>query len=74
MQRRKFSREFKLEAVRLVRERGVAVNPYSCPLLFEAHIVLRARPVLKGIWVSALPAGRLRRTMILHSISFRSQV
>jgi transposase len=25
MQRRKFSREFKLEAVRLVRERGVAV-------------------------------------------------
>ncbi len=25
MQRRKFAREFKLEAVRLVRERGVAV-------------------------------------------------
>jgi len=25
MQRRKFSREFKLEAVRLVRDRGVAV-------------------------------------------------
>ncbi|MDP3315578.1 MAG: transposase, partial [Devosia sp.] len=25
MERRKFSREFKLEAVRLVRERGVAV-------------------------------------------------
>ena len=25
MQRRKFSREFKLEAVRLVRERGVSV-------------------------------------------------
>ena len=25
MQRRKFSREFKLEAVRLVKERGVAV-------------------------------------------------
>lgn len=25
MQRRKFSREFKLEAVKLVRERGVAV-------------------------------------------------
>ncbi len=26
MQRRKFSREFKLEAVRLVRERGVSVS------------------------------------------------
>jgi transposase len=26
MQRRKFAREFKLEAVRMVRERGVAVT------------------------------------------------
>ena len=26
MQRRKFSREFKLEAVKLVRERGVSVS------------------------------------------------
>ena len=29
MQRRKFSREFKLEAVRLVKERGVAVAQAS---------------------------------------------
>lgn len=29
MQRRKFSREFKLEAVRLVRERGVSVAQVS---------------------------------------------
>ena len=30
MQRRKFSREFKIEAVRLVRERGVSVAQASC--------------------------------------------
>ena len=29
MQRRKFSREFKIEAVRLVRERGVSVAQAS---------------------------------------------
>jgi transposase len=30
MQRRKFSREYKLEAVRSVRERGVGVAQASC--------------------------------------------
>ncbi len=50
MQRRKFSREFKLEAVRLVRERGVAVAQAARDLrrwdeaeaLYEAY--LRTRP------------------------------
>jgi transposase len=32
MQRRKFSREFKVEAVRLVRERGVSAAQAACDL------------------------------------------
>ena len=40
MQRRKFSREFKIESVRLVRERGVSVAQASRDL--EVHVnVLR---------------------------------
>lgn len=35
MQRRKFSREFKLEAVRLVKGRGVAVAQAACD--FDVH-------------------------------------
>jgi hypothetical protein len=35
MQRRKFSREFKIEAVRLVRERGVSVATH----LLQIHAV-----------------------------------
>ena len=53
MQRRKFAREFKLEAVRLVRERGVAVaqaardldvheNVWTCPGKVESF------PCMKG--------------------------
>lgn len=47
MQRRKFSREFKLEAVRLVRERGVAVAQAAIELLLmtgaRLNEILRAR-------------------------------
>ena len=40
MQRRKFSREFKIEAVKLVRERGVTVAQ-ACRDLELAESVLR---------------------------------
>ena len=48
MQRRKFSREFKLEAVRLVRERGVSVAQ-ACRDLDVHENVLRR-------WVKELGA------------------
>jgi transposase len=39
MQRRKFSREFKLEAVRLVRERGVSVAQASRDLDIHQNVL-----------------------------------
>ena len=39
MQRRKFSREFKLEAVRLVKERGVAVGQASRDLDLHENVL-----------------------------------
>ncbi len=38
MQRRKFSREFKLEAVRLVKDRGVAVAQAACDLDLHENV------------------------------------
>ena len=39
MQRRKFSREFKLEAVRMVRERGVTIAQTSRDLDVHANVL-----------------------------------
>ena len=39
MQRRKFSREFKLEAVRLVRDRGVSVAQAARDLEVHANVL-----------------------------------
>ena len=39
MQRRKFSREFKLEAVRLVRERGVSVSQAARDLDLHENVL-----------------------------------
>ena len=39
MQRRKFSREFKIEAVRLVRERGVSVAEASRDIAVHENVV-----------------------------------
>jgi transposase-like protein len=47
MQRRKFSREFKLEAVKLVRERGVSVSqayPVSRRMLWPRWIFAQSGP------------------------------
>ena len=51
MQRRKFSREFKIEAVRLVRERGVSVETHS----LQIHAVGPANRRRTSTWL-------LRRT------------
>ena len=39
MQRRKFSRDFKIEAVRLVRERGVSVAQASRDIEFHENVL-----------------------------------
>jgi transposase len=52
MQRRKFSREFKLEAVRLVRERGVAVAQAARDLDVHENVLRK--------WVRELSAIRCR--------------
>ena len=39
MQRRKFSREFKIEAVRMVRERGVSVAQASRDIEVHENVV-----------------------------------
>jgi transposase len=46
MQRRKFSREFKLEAVRLVKERGVAVAQASRDLDLHENVLRKWIPDL----------------------------
>ncbi len=48
MQRRKFSREFKVEAVRLVRERGVSVAQASRDIAVHENILRK--------WVKELGA------------------
>lgn len=48
MQRRKFSREFKLEAVRMVRERGVTIAQASRDLDVHANMLRK--------WVRELAA------------------
>jgi transposase len=42
MQRRKFSREFKLEAVKLVRERGVSVSQAARDLDLHENVLRKA--------------------------------
>ncbi len=49
MQRRKFSREFKLEAMRLVRERGAAVAKAARDLDVHENVVRN--------WVKEFSAG-----------------
>jgi transposase len=50
MQRRKFSREFKLEAVRLVKERGVAVAQAARDLDVHENVLRK--------WVREFAAGK----------------
>ena len=62
MQRRKFSREFKLEAVRLVKDRGVAVAQAARDLDVHENVLRK--------WVRELsgdPTTAHRHSMILNS-------
>lgn len=57
MQRRKFSREFKLEAVRLVRERGVAVAQASRDLDVHENVLRKWVRELSADPVQAFPGN-----------------
>jgi len=49
MQRRKYSREFKLEAVRLIKERGVSVAQASRDLDVHRRCCASGLPILAAI-------------------------
>tara|TARA_B100000678_G_C18208490_1_gene502371 strand:- start:760 stop:1050 length:291 start_codon:yes stop_codon:yes gene_type:complete len=57
MQRRKFSREFKLEAVRLVRERGVAVAQAARDLDVHENVLRKWVRELSADPVQAFPGN-----------------
>lgn len=55
MQRRKFSREFKVEAVRLIRDRGVAVAQASRDLEVHENVLRKWVKELAADSVQAFP-------------------
>ena len=57
MQRRKFSREFKLEAVRLARERGVAVAQAARDLDVHENVLRKWVRELSADPVQAFPGN-----------------
>lgn len=61
MERRKFSREFKIEAVRLVRERGVSVAQASRDLDLHENMLRRWVKEMAGDPAQAFPGnGQLK--------------
>ena len=58
MQRRRFSREFKLEAVKLVRERGVAAVRAACDLDLHVNVLRKWVVELAADPGSAFPRAR----------------
>ena len=72
--RRKFSREFKLEAVKLVRERGVAVAQ-ACRDLDVAESVLRRwMRELEEAPVSAFPGHGHMRSELAEIAALKKEV
>src|SRR5262249_39075541 len=56
MERRRFTREFKVEAVKLVRERGVAVRQAARDLIVQESVPARERAIRGAARVGATPA------------------
>jgi transposase len=65
MQRRKFSREFKIEAVRLIRDRGVAVAQASRDLDVHENVLRKWMKELVTDPVQAFPGqGQMKADQI----------
>ena len=74
MQRRKFSREFKLEAVRLVRERGVAVAQAARDLDVHENVLRKWVRELSADPVQAFPGNGQMKPEQLEIARLRREV
>ncbi|MCF7698024.1 transposase [Loktanella sp. M215] len=74
MTRRKFSREFKIEAVRLVTERGVAVAQACRDLDLAESVLRRWMRELMGAPVAAFPGNGLQRAELAEIATLKKEV
>jgi len=74
MQRRKFSREFKLEAVKLVRERGVAVAQAARDLDVAECVLRRWTRELTAAPAAAFPGNGQMRADLAEIATLKKEV
>ena len=75
MERRKFTREFKLEAVRLIKERGVSYAQASLDLVERSRsqglLAARSRQERLAPLATTIPLGRFGRAQEIKRIYAR---
>ncbi len=74
MTRRKFSREFKIEAVRLVTDRGVAVAQACRDLDLAESVLRRWLRELTDAPVAAFPGNGLQRAELAEIAALKKEV
>ena len=74
MQRRKYSREFKLEAVKMIRERGVSVAPASRDLDVHQTVLRKWIADVGGDPVSVFPGHGQMKPEQLEIARLRKEV
>jgi transposase len=74
MTRRKFSREFKIEAVRLVTERGVAVAQACRDLDLAESVLRRWMRELMAAPVAAFPGNGLQGAELAEIATLKKEV
>jgi len=74
MTRRKFSREFRIEAVRLVTDRGVAVAQAACDLDLAESVLRRWMRELTATPAAAFPGNGQMRTDLAEISALKKEV
>jgi transposase len=74
MTRRKFTREFKIEAVRLVTDRGVAVAQAARDLDVAESVLRRWMRELTAIPVAAFPGNGQMRADLVEIAALKKEV
>jgi transposase len=74
MERRKFSREFKLEAVKLVTKRGVAVAQACRDLDLAESVLRRWMRELRAAPVAAFPGNGVQRAELAEIAALKKEV
>jgi transposase len=74
MTRRKFSREFKIEAVKLVTERGVAVAQACRDLDLAESVLRRWMRELTAAPVAAFPGNGVQRAELTEIAALKKEV